>query len=180
MGTLQQEYHNVQVYTDNGWQYISSDGFKSLPTTIEAGSNEHISKVSIQAPSGYELNIDNKTIIIGRSGLYDLDNEDLEIKKIEFKQPHVASISYPDTSAYETALDSLQQNCSTLIATTTASFANQLIQPIEIIIDGVTSTITSYQLASDYLQAKNGIVTYTETGDANNIIINYVVEEEGV
>jgi len=110
------------------------------------------------------VEIDGKQIIIGRSGLYDLDNEDLRIKTVKFLRPKKYvhnSISTEDRSAYVTALDSIYSNLQSVHASANdeyrINFANEVIRTYSITIPSQGSKVyTLDTLARDYLAASAG------------------------
>lgn len=180
MGTLRQRYHRVPVYDGATLSYRSSSDFEALPYTITASGQQYISKLSIQAPQGSEIEIDGKTIMIGRSGLYDLDNDNLYIHSITFLQPRIAvttQISTDIRDAYANALNTIK---SSLSATTdTVSFANKIIETHSISIPNVEEekVFNIIELANAYNEARTGRISYDQRGgEADNIIINYLVE----
>lgn len=63
-----------------------SDGDPNNTITLGAqilDGSETTSKISIMAPSGCTVKINNKDIVIGQSGLFDLDNENIIVDSLE-------------------------------------------------------------------------------------------------
>lgn len=58
----------------------------TLGVQILDGS-ETTSKISIMAPSGCTVKINNKDIVIGQSGLFDLDNENIIVDSLQIPLP---------------------------------------------------------------------------------------------
>lgn len=68
---------------------------------FQINKSEHpLKKIGIQAPPGtHAILNDNKDIIIGRTGIYELDEPDIFIKSIYFKRPS------PDKDLHNIILD---------------------------------------------------------------------------
>lgn len=124
MATIGQVVYNLQDFHSSGGlistmkgstsSTITWDGTPSGKSTYESGrldifstdlvslfgsSTTGFSKVGIQAPPGTKVTLnDNKTIMIGRTGVYELD-EDITITKMQFIRPYKYIIDDPATKA---------------------------------------------------------------------------------
>lgn len=73
MATVGQIYYNV-LDTNSG-DYISSSGIDIFSDIVSAYGATQFSKIGIQAPPGTKVVMnETKTIMIGRTGMYELDN----------------------------------------------------------------------------------------------------------
>lgn len=90
MSAIGQIYYRVvdTSSTGNGKHYISS-GIDIYNDIVSASSAKQFTKVGIQAPPGAQVVMNaSKTIMIGRTGIYELD-EDIVITSMKFVRPTV-------------------------------------------------------------------------------------------
>lgn len=86
MATVGQIYYNV-LDTNSG-DYISSSGVDIFNDVVSAYGATQFSKLGIQAPPGTKVVMNStKTIMIGRTGMYELDN-DINITNMYFIRPN--------------------------------------------------------------------------------------------
>lgn len=79
-----QVYYNVM---DNNIGNYTSSGINIFEDIIKAYGAKQVNKVGVQAPPGTQVVINNsKTIMIGRTGMYELD-EDISITNMYFVRP---------------------------------------------------------------------------------------------
>lgn len=72
---------NSSTYTNPSDWGATDDLFGKL-----SGATK-FSKVGIQAPPGLVVIINGRELIIGRNGIYELDDKDIVITELRFKQP---------------------------------------------------------------------------------------------
>lgn len=85
MATLRQFYY--RVLEDGQFKTSLPPGVSSF-FDVNLLNGDSAAKISIQAPPGTEIQLDNKSIIVGRSGLYDFDNDNIPpITSLVFPQP---------------------------------------------------------------------------------------------
>ena len=73
----------------DGKNYISSSGIDIYKDIVKASSAKQFTKVGIQAPPGAQVVMnESKTIMIGRTGIYELD-EDIAITSMRFVRPTI-------------------------------------------------------------------------------------------
>ena len=73
----------------DGKNYISSSGIDIYKDIVNASSAKQFTKVGIQAPPGAQVVMnESKTIMIGRTGIYELD-EDIAITSMRFVRPTI-------------------------------------------------------------------------------------------
>lgn len=90
MSAIGQIYYRVvdTSSTGDGKHYISS-GIDIYNDIVSASSAKQFTKVGIQAPPGAQVVMNaSKTIMIGRTGIYELD-EDIVITSMRFVRPTV-------------------------------------------------------------------------------------------
>ena len=90
MSAIGQIYYRVvdTSSTGDGKHYISS-GIDIYNDIVKASRAKQFTKVGIQAPPGAQVVMNaNKTIMIGRTGIYELD-EDIVITSMKFVRPTV-------------------------------------------------------------------------------------------
>lgn len=90
MSAIGQIYYRVvdTSSTGDGKHYISS-GIDIYNDIVNASSAKQFTKVGIQAPPGAQVVMNaSKTIMIGRTGIYELD-EDIVITSMKFVRPTV-------------------------------------------------------------------------------------------
>lgn len=87
MATLRQFYYRVLENGSFQSQYPGQPESFFERNLLES-EPKGASKISIQAPPGTEILLNNKRIIVGRSGLYDFDNDDVPaVTSLVFPQP---------------------------------------------------------------------------------------------
>lgn len=86
MAAVGQVYYNVVDPNSGGWLSSGVDIFKDIVSAYKAS---RFTKLGIQAPAGTQVVVDdNKTIMVGRTGIYELDDE-IEISKLYFVKPRL-------------------------------------------------------------------------------------------
>lgn len=108
MATLRQFYYRV---LENGqFNTLLPEGVSSF-FGVNLLNGDSAAKISIQAPPGTEVQLNNKKIIIGRSGLYDFDNDNVPpVTSLVFSQP----VRYIRTNVDPEKQASLEQDLKTI------------------------------------------------------------------
>lgn len=89
MSSIGQIYYRVidTNSTGEGKNYISTSDIDIYSDIVSASKAKQFTKVGIQAPPGTQVVMNtNKTIMIGRTGIYELD-EDIAITYMRFLKP---------------------------------------------------------------------------------------------
>lgn len=108
MATLRQFYY--RVLEDGQFKTSLPPGVSSF-FDVNLLNGDSAAKVSIQAPPGTEIQLNNKRIIVGRSGLYDFDNDNVPpITSLVFPQP----VRYIRTDVDPEKQTSLEQDLKTI------------------------------------------------------------------
>lgn len=153
----------------------------SLVTNITSNITEElidgktVSKLGIQAPPGTIFQINNGNIVIGRTGIYEI--QDVKINSLKgVKQPVYHKDMDATQKAGEDAVKGFNEALSN-IENTTASIIN-----LDSIVTQHNKYLASFNKAyQDYLQYKYGVYVKDaeNTDDLYNIIIDYEYEEGG-
>lgn len=85
MATIGQIYHNVMDTNSGG---PLTDDVNIFQDIVKAYGATSFTKVGVQAPPGTQMILNDKTIMVGRTGIYELD-EDISITTMRFIQPQV-------------------------------------------------------------------------------------------
>lgn len=90
MSAIGQIYYRVVDTSSTGdGKHYSSSGIDIYNDIVSASSAKQFTKVGIQAPPGAQVVMNaSKTIMIGRTGIYELD-EDIVITSMKFVRPTV-------------------------------------------------------------------------------------------
>ena len=179
MGILKQVCHNV--LTPGSGPY--SSGWPGFGNNL-LQSGEEASKVSIEAPPGAIVQLNNETIIIGASGLYDFSNDDISITSIVFPQPKTYSRGAVDQNKkaqLEGFLRDIQENMEPLVENplvTTANYKTFCLNGMAAITDCTyqygNRTLRGFQeVLTEYLSIIQGELISTNK-DLDNVIVNYI------
>lgn len=184
MGALVQYCYRVYMKNGDTWtEYTNWPDNNNVHS--ELLSNKTTSKISIQAPPGTIVQIEGKDIVIGRSGIFDFDNEDINISSLLFPEGRDTQVllvaaqnilgqvkadltsdiallngGNPNYSAF---CENLKQQYSSKTYTT------QIIQDGETVdfsVTGIAEAIAVFQEAEQGIGSQNS--------DLKNIIVNYV------
>lgn len=80
-------YNVIDTSSSDGSKVYISSGINIYDDIVNAYGARQFTKVGIQAPPGAQVVMNsNKTIMIGRTGIYELD-EDIAITSLKFVQP---------------------------------------------------------------------------------------------
>lgn len=151
------------------------------------GGNEATSKISIMAPPGAIVQLNGKNIIIGKSGIYDFDNDLISITSIVFPaSQNYGADRYEYRSSLQKLKEELQKACtdaSTLaqINATTGirtpedsatrksrdDRAKKFCNTILTIYTQYISTINDYRSVQDDANGGNE--------NLSNVIVNYII-----
>ena len=196
MATLRQFYY--RVLEDGQFETLLPSGVSTFfDTNLLAGDNT--SKISIQAPPGTEVQLDNKTIIIGRSGLYDFDNTQVSpITSLIFPQPkrYVRSaIIQQDKILLEGFLQIIKSQIGTQLSnhslSTDSDYQDFSIKGQKIYqgernktaaqsiynFDFNGTTLHGFsEVSSEYLKTIQGELI-TENTDIMNVVVNYIAND---
>ena len=165
MATLQQILYKVSDgqggFINRGWD-TTKDFFGQ-----ELFQDKKVSKLSIQAPTNTVALINNREIIIGNSGIYDLTIENAEVTSLQFpgqQQPDQQKIA-----ELEAALLVQENNLSAAAAQGYEEFSDAVITAINV------SNIED--LARDYL-AEIHKSTHGNPPTLEGVIVNYIMVQE--
>ena len=168
-----------RVYTKNGdlWTYYTDNWPQNINGNLL--TNKTTSKISIQAPPGTIVQIDGKNIIIGRSGIFDFDNEKIKVSSLLFP---AGVDNTAQREAISRILAEIRQDlnedinksdlalCTDLKTQyTSKKYTTQIIQDgqqVDFTITGISGAIAAYQEAEED--------TGTQNLDLKNIIVNYI------
>lgn len=86
MAQVGQIYYNVMDNTNNGYTSHPNNFDIFSDIVVQYGANR-FNKIGVQAPPGTKVIMnEDKTIIVGRTGIYELD-DDIAITKMRFNKP---------------------------------------------------------------------------------------------
>lgn len=195
MATLRQFYY--RVLEDGQFKTSLPAGISSF-FDVNLLNGDSASKISIQAPPGTEIQLDNKSIIVGRSGLYDFDNTDVPaVTSLVFPQPkrYIRSeVIQADKLLLENFLRTIQGQIDTSLSdnplSTDNDYKNFSLDGQKIYQGERTKTAaqsvynfnfngtTLYGFSgvlSQYLKTIQGELT-TENIDIMNVVVNYIAD----
>lgn len=176
---LGQYYYNLEGYPDPNTTSNINNIYENI-----VGNGEKWFKLGVQAPAGTQLIINNKTIMVGRSGIYELD-DNVTIETLKFIKPVKYTI---DSVATNTALlEGAQEMQEALNKMKGLEPSEDLTGDQALYAEGQSAADEYSEAYNKYMQGINGI--YKEESDAStdlkNIIIDYayvnintLVEEE--
>ncbi len=209
MANVGQLYYRV-LDTTTG-EYITTAGLTSAQMYDKPGTSEssqpnlvtfagaqRFTKLGIQAPSGTRAIINNKNIMIGRTGIYELD-EEIAIESLRFVRPakyqiDTAAIKQAEETGAGLMLSSEEARAAALadLNRTYPNIPKEITDPNFIsywdsYIDIQNNYMnTSYEEGSlEYQHGRNGIYTLPDPANINsdenyedlyNIIIDYIYE----
>lgn len=133
-------------------------------------SNKKIIKLGIQAEPGTKVDIDGNEIIIGRTGIYELDNENIKIEKVKLTPRPNYSLDKKETDNAATNAINGFGEIEVKPYTTNGG------QTLEDWVTEFNKQQNNFlQVYPEYLKAKNGVyVEDTNTPDFQNLIIDYI------
>lgn len=182
-------YNVIDTSSSDGNKGYISSGINIYNDIVNAYGARQFTKVGIQAPPGAQVVMNNnKTIMIGRTGIYELD-EDIAITSLKFVQPrnYVKDDKETDDKKIEgeEAIKLAKQNLEKSIAALTPpeegdrssnvykAYWNGYNQANE-------TYIAAYQEASNTLsQGLNGVYKLDPKhpeGDLENVIIDFIYD----
>ena len=196
MATLRQFYY--RVLEDGQFKTSLPSGISSF-FDVNLLNGDSTSKISIQAPPGTKIQLDNKNIIVGRSGLYDFDNTNVPaITSLVFPQPmrYIRSeVVQADKILLEGYLDTILDQIDTLLSdnplSTDANYKDFSLNGQKIYQGERTKTAVQSPynftfhdtvlygfsaVLSQYLKTIQGELT-TQNIDIMNVVVNYVTSE---
>lgn len=165
------------------------DGKRNIFESVFGDNDVILSKLGIQAPPGTRFILNGKNIMIGTSGLYELDEESLpEIKKNNFK--FIAPVLYElDQTLTQELLNSSIEALNTLEAERIEAISeikpdengNLATEDYEAYLTLNQDFIEKYNEAQvNYLYALSGVYVKVKNPNTTlyNIIIDYIQEGE--
>lgn len=156
-----------------GQYFYNLEGYPGLTSSSNVniyeemvGENEQWLKIGIQAPAGTQVEINHQTVTVGRTGIYELD-DNIVINNLNFVQP--TSYKYDEEASNEAIAHGLE------IMNQAKEDLNNAGDDIEAEKAAVDSYIEGY---NEYRRGVNGIYTEDGLSDLKNIIIDYVYLEQ--
>ena len=172
LATLKQyhfDYNDYKVLDTVSGSYLkNSDVFNNMQdgATETPVITNNFTKLSFQAPTGTNIIIDNKTIIVGRSGYYEVP-EGITVQNFKLK----AGMIY--TPAESDKIISALETLSSTVGKLTTAIENAQ-SDVSIIVDN-NQFEEDYQKYQEALEAEP---TATTSVPLENIIIDYVIESQ--
>lgn len=172
-----QYYYNLETYPD---MESTTTLFAMVNGQWEAqelvGNGEIWYKVGIQAPAGTQAVIDGQTIMVGRSGIYELD-DGIAINSLKFVQP----VKYVrDEATSNQHMDEGIAGMNEAQAIIKEIYYDENGNPKdpssiteEDLKTGNEACIAYNEAYKKYLSGKNGIYTKGEVTDLKNIVIDF-------
>ena len=177
MGALVQCCYRVCTKNGDSWTYYTDNWPQDVNGNLL--TNKTTSKISIQAPPGTIVQIEGKDIIIGRSGIFDFDNEDISVSSLLFPA------GVDNTAQREAAsriLTQVRQDLTADISKSDSALCTDLKtqytskeyttwiiqdgQSVDFTVTGIAGAIAAYQEAEEDTGVQNL--------DLKNIIVNYI------
>lgn len=168
MATTIGQYIYKVLDTVSGSYLKNSDVFNNMQdgATETPVITNNFTKLSFQAPTGTNIIIDNKTIIVGRSGYYEVP-EGITVQNFKLK----AGMIY--TPAESDKIISALETLSSTVGKLTTAIENAQ-SDVSIIVDN-NQFEEDYQKYQEALEAEP---TATTSVPLENIIIDYVIESQ--
>lgn len=166
-----QYYYNLETYpgVDSNIQLFFLNSKNEWQSTELVGDGQTWYKLGIQAPVGTQVEIDEKSIMIGRSGIYELD-DGITIKSLKFIQP----VKYTrDDSASNEAKEQGIAQMNEAKSKLDAIYENGNDLTPEQLNEANAAALSYNEGYKKYMQGENGIYTKGEIVDLKNVVIDF-------
>lgn len=189
MSAIGQIYYNVidTSSTGDGKHYISS-GIDIYNDIVNASSAKQFTKVGIQAPPGAQVVMNtSKTIMIGRTGIYELD-EDIAITNMYFVRPKNYIRDDKETESKKQEGEKIIKDAKVALEAAVAALGTEPSDPnsdaYKTYWEGYNEAheryIAAFQKGSAILnQGLNGVYKLDEDnpyGDLENVIVDFIYD----
>ena len=188
MSAIGQIYYRVvdTSSTGDGKHYISS-GIDIYNDIVSASSAKQFTKVGIQAPPGAQVVMNaSKTIMIGRTGIYELD-EDIVITSMKFVRPTVYIKDEKESESKKQEGEKIIKEAKVALEAAIAALGEEPTDPTsdayKTYWNGYNKAnetyITAFQKGSAILnQGLNGVYKEDKTviGELDNVIVDFIYD----
>ena len=188
MSAIGQIYYRVvdTSSTGDGKHYISS-GIDIYNDIVSASSAKQFTKVGIQAPPGAQVVMNaSKTIMIGRTGIYELD-EDIVITSMKFVRPTVYIKDEKESESKKQEGEKIIKEAKAALEAAIAALGEESTDPTSDAYktywngynEANETYITAFQKGSAILnQGLNGVYKEDKTviGELDNVIVDFIYD----
>lgn len=188
MSAIGQIYYRVvdTSSTGDGKHYISS-GIDIYNDIVSASSAKQFTKVGIQAPPGAQVLMNaSKTIMIGRTGIYELD-EDIVITSMKFVRPTVYIKDEKESESKKQEGEKIIKEAKVALEAAIAALGEEPTDPTSDAYktywngynEANETYITAFQKGSAILnQGLNGVYKEDKTviGELDNVIVDFIYD----
>ncbi len=177
MSQLVQRYRNVAGESENNWP---DDTFGNIII-----NNATTSKISIMAPPGTVVqltaaDLPEKKILIGASGIYDFDNENIQINSISFPE---AENQAEEINILQSYLRKASSQIITLSDSSTEDDYKSFCSAIQNLIfpgtrpDDQSADMTLGDMTATYLATISNQVRGNTAAQLHDIVVNYITND---
>ena len=188
MSAIGQIYYRVvdTSSTGDGKHYISS-GIDIYNDIVSASSAKQFTKVGIQAPPGAQVVMNaSKTIMIGRTGIYELD-EDIVITSMKFVRPTVYIKDEKESESKKQEGEKIIKEAKVALEAAIAALGEEPTDPTSDAYktyrngynEATETYIAAFQKGSAILnQGLNGVYKEDKTviGELDNVIVDFIYD----
>lgn len=188
MSAIGQIYYRVvdTSSTGDGKHYISS-GIDIYNDIVSASSAKQFTKVGIQAPPGAQVVMNaSKTIMIGRTGIYELD-EDIVITSMKFVRPTVYIKDEKESESKKQEGEKIIKEAKVALEAAIAALGEEPTDPTSDAYktywngynEANETYIATFQKGSVILnQGLNGVYKEDKTviGELDNVIVDFIYD----
>lgn len=188
MSAIGQIYYRVvdTSSTGDGKHYISS-GIDIYNDIVNASSAKQFTKVGIQAPPGAQVVMNaSKTIMIGRTGIYELD-EDIVITSMKFVRPTVYIKDEKESESKKQEGEKIIKEAKAALEAAIAALGEEPTDPTSDAYktywnrynEANETYIAAFQKGSAILnQGLNGVYKEDKTviGELDNVIVDFIYD----
>lgn len=188
MSAIGQIYYRVvdTSSTGDGKHYISS-GIDIYNDIVSASSAKQFTKVGIQAPPGAQVVMNaSKTIMIGRTGIYELD-EDIVITSMKFVRPTVYIKDEKESESKKQEGEKIIKEAKVALEAAIAALGEEPTDPTSDAYktywngynEANETYIATFQKGSAILnQGLNGVYKEDKTviGELDNVIVDFIYD----
>lgn len=188
MSAIGQIYYRIvdTSSTGDGKHYISS-GIDIYNDIVSASSAKQFTKVGIQAPPGAQVVMNaSKTIMIGRTGIYELD-EDIVITSMKFVRPTVYIKDEKESESKKQEGEKIIKEAKAALEAAIAALGEEPTDPTSDAYktywngynEANETYITAFQKGSAILnQGLNGVYKEDKTviGELDNVIVDFIYD----
>lgn len=188
MSAIGQIYYRVvdTSSTGDGKHYISS-GIDIYNDIVSASSAKQFTKVGIQAPPGAQVVMNaSKTIMIGRTGIYELD-EDIVITSMKFVRPTVYIKDEKESESKKQEGEKIIKEAKVALEAAIAALGEEPTDPTSDAYktywngynEANETYIVAFQKGSAILnQGLNGVYKEDKTviGELDNVIVDFIYD----